>query len=193
MGPGLWSYSRSFSDSTGRNALMPLTPWSTLISTLILSQPDLAICPSWRRVTSTTVASFTIERLLCLLPLRAALSGAVLNRELVDRTQGSTMRPTVDATASTVVDTLRHLRGMAQHLARDCQPGPEDLMASRRAHHLQSTITVTEKHTWMALRIGIVNVTGNETETVTGHHEVGLSLGQGTTSTHISRRTNANV
>lgn len=174
LAPELWRFSRSFSVSTGRNASMPLTLWSTPTFTVTLFQPSLAIFPSWRRATNTTDASSTIERPRFPLPLRVALLDADLNRAPADRTQGFTMKPTVDAMASTVVDptvvaTHRHL--VVQRPVRDCLPGLEALMGSLHARHLQSGNMALVSHITMVLVTGPGTGTeiGNETGTVTGN------------------------
>lgn len=96
-----------------------------------------------------------------------------------------------------VADTLHHLRGMAQHLARDCPLGQEELMdhlmGSHHDPHRRSTATVTGRHISMVPHIATEIGTGNETGTETEHHEADLSLGQGTMSIRTFRPTNVSV
>lgn len=68
---------------------------SILTSTRPPSRPNLAIFPSWKKVTNTIAGSFTIERPPYLLLPRGELWGAGLNKVLVGR-----MRASIMATAS---------------------------------------------------------------------------------------------
>lgn len=120
---------------------------STLTFTPLLFQPNLVICRSWRKATSTTAENSTIERRLYLLLLKVALLGADPNKVLADRTPGSTVATaTVDATASTAGDT-HHLPETVQGLARDCQPGQGVPMGSHHDRPLLSITTATGSRT----------------------------------------------
>lgn len=96
-----------------------------------------------------------------------------------------------------VADTLHHLREMAQHLARDCPPGQEELMdhlmGSHHDPHRRSTATVTVRRISMVLHTATEIGRGTGSETETEHHEAGLLLGQGTMSIRTFRPTNVSV
>lgn len=181
---------------------MPLMLWNIPTSTVSRCQRNPVIFPSWRKATSTTGASFTIERPLCL-PLRKVEQLDVdPSRALVDRTPGFTMMLMVDETALTAVDlaplfTGHHLVG--QHLAKDYPPGLGVHMDSLHAHHLQSTTTMVN-HTPIVLHIvtgtgtGIAIESGIETGTESADHlEVGRFLERGLIPTRTYRPTSANV
>lgn len=101
------------------------------------------------------------------------------------------MKPTADATASTVVEPMAvdipHYP-VVQHLVSDYLLGPEALlMAFPHAHHLQPRTTALESDITTVLATGRgIGTTGNETGIVTGNlpEEEGPDLEVDQMSTH---------